>query len=263
MRTTATSQLTRCMVLCAAFGGVLTYGVVKSKARHQETRLEKLERKIEDQKELILNLKEEISRLQSSKRMEPNPHPQSKEKHVPVQKLLPEADSDLLDREDLDKILGTEEESVADSSHEMIHYYYEGQKHFEAGRYEEAIKNFKKFVDENPTHVYADRAQFYVFDSYFKGKEYGLAILAASLIETRHPYSFRMQETLYKKGLALVAMNQRESARTTFENLIKRYPGNPFSQNAGRELASMAKAELKAKDKAKASFQPTLLDDAQ
>lgn len=271
LRILAVRHFLQCVLVSACMCGPLF--AIKTKSHSS---LRQLNQTIEKQRQTILDLKEEIARLKNGVTPEEweessaegvksgrvNPQPAPKEHTPPVQKLLPEEDHGLLDKKEFNQILGMEEESVADSSQEMMHYYYEGRKNLEAGKYEEAIKNFKKFVDENPAHVYADRAQFLVLESYFRAQEYGLAVLAANTLETHYPYSFRLQEALYKKGLAFASMRQVDHAGITFEGLIRRYPQHPFSQRAGKELAGLAKDEIKTKSRNHATA-PPLLDDAQ
>ena len=45
-------------------------------------------------------------------------------------------------------------------------------------KYEDAIDSFRVFVNENPHHLYADRAQFLISNIHFKNQDYGMVIVA-------------------------------------------------------------------------------------
>ena len=162
-------------------------------------------------------------------------------KEVPTTKLMPperikettesvaQSDSPLIDSA----------ETIADSSQELMQTYYRGVQLLEGQKYEEAIDTLKAFLRQNPDHVYADRAQFLIVDSHFRNKDYNMTIIESQGFEDKFPYSFKMPETLYRRGVSLVQLKQVDRARMTFDQLVKEYPKDPLAQMAQKKWASL------------------------
>ncbi len=132
-------------------------------------------------------------------------------------------------------------ETIADSSQDSMHSYYRGVQLYNDKHYEEAIDFFKSFVTENPNHVYADRAQFLMADSHFKNKDYSMVIVATHLLESKYPYSLKLPEAAYQRGIAFIEMNQIAQAKLTLSNLIKNFPKDPIVGAARKKWVELSK----------------------
>lgn len=153
---------------------------------------------------------------------------------VPLHKLSPVRD---LSFPSLDF---SDEDTVADSSQESMHPYYKGIEAMQAKQYDQAVKSFSQFVTMNPRHPYADRAQFFVAEAAFLSKEYGLALVATNLLESRYPHSLKLPEVLNRRTLSLVHLNQKNQARETFEKLRREFPNHPMVSETEHEMASIS-----------------------
>lgn len=132
-------------------------------------------------------------------------------------------------------------ETIVDSSQDLMHTYYRGLQFFNEKKYEEAIEAFRTFINESPKHVYADRAQFLIADSHFQNKDYGMVVVATNLLETKFPYSLKIPEALYRRGISFSEMNQMAQAKQTFSNLMKNFPKDPMADAARRKWVELAK----------------------
>jgi TolA-binding protein len=132
--------------------------------------------------------------------------------------------------------------AIADSRHESLHLYFDATRLLEEKKYEEAVVPLNEFLRINPSHVYADHAQFLIAKSYFLNKEYELSVVAAKQLETLYPYSLKIPESLYVRGLSYLYLNQTAPARQTLENLRERYPSGPFSDAAAKKLTQIRTA---------------------
>jgi len=132
-------------------------------------------------------------------------------------------------------------EPIADSSQDIMHTYYRGLQLVNDKKYEDAIEAFRSFISESPNHVYADRAQFLIADSHFKNKDYGMVVVATNLLETKFPYSLKIPEALYQRGISFAEMNQMAQAKLTFSNLMKNFPKDPMADAARRKWVELEK----------------------
>lgn len=162
-------------------------------------------------------------------------HPLPKPQPLPVKRLVPEVSDAHFEEEALDKLVGEDEESVGDSSQEIMHFYYKGYELLKAGKWEEAERNLSHFLEENPTHVYADRAQYLIAQSNFKSKEFHLCVLAVNALEARYPYSLKRADAAVLKIQSLKGMGQANQARDAQRTLARNYPNHPATTDLLRQ----------------------------
>jgi TolA-binding protein len=129
---------------------------------------------------------------------------------------------------------------VADSRHEAIGQYYRGIHWFENQNYDAAAREFTAFVRDNPTHVYADRAQYWLVQCHFESHDYGLVIYASNQLEARFPFSLRVPEAMRLRALAYIEMGQIDDAATTLRDLLRRFPDSTVADAASHLLATVA-----------------------
>lgn len=133
----------------------------------------------------------------------------------------------------------SEESTLVDSAYESIHWYYEGLKMREVAEYDKAVKAFTRFLSENPDHVYADRAQFMIFDSHFKNQDYALALSDSILFENRFADSFKYPNVLLNRGLALLSLGKKKEALTTLDTLVALFPKSEIAKTAQEKLVAL------------------------
>lgn len=129
-----------------------------------------------------------------------------------------------------------DEETLVDSSHEVLHLYFLGIQERNKGNFEKATQLFGEFLSENPTHVYADRAQYLILDCHFHNQEFNQAIVASLVLENRFPESRKLPEALYKRGLSHLKLGQEGQAVETLQVVSETYPRSPISELARQEL---------------------------
>ncbi|MEZ4750633.1 MAG: outer membrane protein assembly factor BamD [Bdellovibrionota bacterium] len=117
----------------------------------------------------------------------------------------------------------------------MAELYLRGLQFYEAKEYGECLSVMGRFLKLAPTHVYADRAQYLLVDSYYLNGEYSMVLQESKDFEAKYPYSFRLPDVLYKRGLAYLKMGQKEYAASHFDQLVKRFPDTELAA-ASKEL---------------------------
>jgi TolA-binding protein len=132
-----------------------------------------------------------------------------------------------------------DEETLIDSSHEILHSYFLGLQERNKGNFEKAVEFFTHFVTENPNHVYADRAQYLILDCYHLNQEFNQLILASFFLEKQFPESRKLPEAMYKRGLAYLNLGQGKMGEITLKTVAASFPQNPVSQLAQEKLGQI------------------------
>ncbi len=98
---------------------------------------------------------------------------------------------------------------------------------FHAQKYSEATLEFSNFVENYPDHPLAGSAQFYVGESYFKQKEYKLALQEYQRILTSYDKSTHISDTLGRIVLAEEALKKQNDADKYRQLLSSLFPLSP------------------------------------
>lgn len=132
------------------------------------------------------------------------------------------------------------EETVADSSDEWMHHYYRGLSFVAEGEVDKATGEFQAFLKNEPGHVYADRALYWIVEVYYRGREFGLCVLCADDFMITFLHSVRRPEVLYRRALCLKQMGQKVAAMETLKELLRRHPQSRTAENATKRLSQWA-----------------------
>ncbi len=201
----------------------------------QEERYYELTEKIQNQEAKIAKLTAQIEAFGAQKPALPSTLTKAKLTALPAaKKMNPE-----LNVGDADPLAPLQENTVASSKHEDMHFYFEGLRLLEEQKFDLALASFRDFLKSNPVHVYADRAQFQIAEAHFLNKDYGLVVVATNLMESRYPYSFKLPEALYKRAVSFANLGQSESAQKSLRDLLNRFPDSSTAKLATLKLAEL------------------------
>jgi TolA-binding protein len=219
-----------------------------------EERFSEILEQLNEQRNQIQKLTTRLSEVknQSEAKKPEKPAAPAVDPVVPVEKLTPSEPEEESDEQD--DALSDDGNPIADSSHESMHWYYQGARSLREKQYDEAVNSLRKFLTMEPSHIYADRAEYLIAESHFKNQEFGLAVVATHRLEADHPYSFRIPEAQYLRAMSYLKMGQKGEATSTLRELVKRYPEHPISDRASHELAALSTT-------AKPVGAPLILDD--
>ncbi len=104
------------------------------------------------------------------------------------------------------------------------------------GRYALALQGFRDFVRRYPAAELADNAQYGVGECFFAQSLFDSAAAAYARVEEGWARGDRVPAALYKLGLSRERLEQKAAARTTFEDLVKRFPNSGEAQLARERL---------------------------
>jgi tol-pal system protein YbgF len=105
--------------------------------------------------------------------------------------------------------------------------------------YPKAIANFRAFLTAYPTSPLASNAQYWLGEAHYVTREYDAAILAFRKVATDWPDSRKAPDALVKVGFTLAAQGKSAEARTTLEDVTRRFPGSEAAQLAADRLKRM------------------------
>ncbi len=109
-----------------------------------------------------------------------------------------------------------------------------------SGRFDEAIKGFRKLLHDFPKGKFADQAWYWLGESLYAKRDVRAAIRAWETLDKRYPNSAKHPVALLKLGIARKQQGQPEQARKTLERLVRLHPDSPAAENARNQLKAMA-----------------------
>ena len=108
-----------------------------------------------------------------------------------------------------------------------------------AARYPEAIAGMRDFIARHPVHPLIDNAHYWLGQSYFVTRDYTRAIEAFAAVGNDSPDSSKAPDALLKRGICELELGRAETARATFEQVIRRYPEDGAARLAREQLRRM------------------------
>ena len=133
---------------------------------------------------------------------------------------------------------GSEGEASAVQASEAI--FQGGMGDYLRGNLENARGQFMDYLALYPTHAKAGEAQYYLAETYYSAADYEEAARQFDQVYKRYPLSPSAPDSLYKKGLSLQKMrNRQEETVKAFESTIERFPDSNASRLSRAELNSI------------------------
>lgn len=105
-----------------------------------------------------------------------------------------------------------------------------------SGAWALAISGFEAVMKAFPRSESAGEAQFYIGETYFSQNKWPEAIAAYSAVIQNHRTASVVPDAYYKLGRAHDAAGQADSARTSWEQVIKSFPDSQAAQLARQGL---------------------------
>lgn len=117
--------------------------------------------------------------------------------------------------------------------------YDSAQRQMTVGDYDEAIQSFRNFLHENGSSAYADDAQFWIGESYFRKGQYHRAIIEFNQVSINYGSGDRAPSALLRQAEAFRIVGDRVDARLSLQKIISRYPGTGEAAKASRMLTEI------------------------
>jgi len=122
--------------------------------------------------------------------------------------------------------------------------YQSGYLNYHEGKYEKAIEAFQRLQEQYPLSDLALKAELGIADSHYSAEDYMEAEMSYVDFSNLHPTNENVPYALYQAGMCyfrqMLGIDRDQTAthqaKESFEKLISRFPGNPFSFMAEKRL---------------------------
>jgi tol-pal system protein YbgF len=116
--------------------------------------------------------------------------------------------------------------------------YEQAAQDLTQGRYTLALQNFRDFLERFPATELSDNAQYGIGECWFAQSRFDSAAIEYSRVEALYQQGDKVPAALYKLGLSQEKLGQNALAKSTFEDLIKRFPTSAEAQLARERLGT-------------------------
>jgi len=117
--------------------------------------------------------------------------------------------------------------------------YDNAVRQLSGGDQDEAIQSFRNFLHENGASPYADDAQFWIGESYFRKGQYHRAIIEFNQVSINYGSGDRAPAALLRQAEAFRIVGDRVDARLSLQKIINRYPGTAEAAKASKMLTEI------------------------
>jgi tol-pal system protein YbgF len=112
-------------------------------------------------------------------------------------------------------------------------------RQLQSGDQDEAIQSFRNFLHENAASPYADDAQFWIGEAYFRKGQYHRAIIEFNQVSINYGSGDRAPSALLRQAEAFRIVGDRVDARLSLQKVINRYPGTGEAAKASKMLTEI------------------------
>ena len=117
--------------------------------------------------------------------------------------------------------------------------YSTGVRSLADSRHDEAIQSFRDFIHGNQSSPYADDAQYWIGDAYFRKGQYHRAIIEFNQVAISYGSGDRAPPALIRQAEAFNRVGDRVDARLNLQKVINRYPGTESATKAATMLGEI------------------------
>jgi|SaaInl8_200m_RNA_FD_contig_81_18986_length_3750_multi_8_in_0_out_0_2 tol-pal system protein YbgF len=120
-----------------------------------------------------------------------------------------------------------------------LEIYTKAKQAFDENNFELALKEFKGLTVQFPKSQYADNAQFWIGEIYYREKWYEKAILEYQKVIEKHPMGNKVQASLLKQGISFSNLGDKANARLILTELIKKHPKSNEADIAQKKIQAL------------------------
>lgn len=117
--------------------------------------------------------------------------------------------------------------------------YDSAMRQLAGGDHDDAIQSFRNYLHDNASSAYADDAQYWIGESYFRKGQYHRAIIEFNQVSINYGSGDRAPAALLRQAEAFRIVGDRVDARLSLQKVINRYPGTGEAAKASRMLTEI------------------------
>lgn len=123
------------------------------------------------------------------------------------------------------------------ASPEPLRVYRHALESLRAGHQKVALSEFRRFLDGNPRHDYADNAQYWIGECYYDLHDFGAAEPEFRRVIDRYPHGNKVPDAMLKLGFTLLAEGDEDAGLKVLESLTRAFPMHEAARLASFRLA--------------------------
>ena len=117
--------------------------------------------------------------------------------------------------------------------------YDRGYTLYHQKHYVDAEASFQRFLQAEPGSELADNAQYWIGECRYSRGDMRGALAAFREAVTRYPQGIKTPDALLKTAMCLEALGDREGARGTYQDVLRRFPGTAVAAVAEERRAKL------------------------
>ena len=122
---------------------------------------------------------------------------------------------------------------------DAIRMYRDSYSQYKNNRYENAIAGFQSFVENFPTHSYADNAIYWMGESYYDRGLWRKALQTFQQVIQNYPLENKVPDAMLKLGLCQKQLNNVRQAREILMQVAELFPKSPVARIANDRLKTL------------------------
>lgn len=114
--------------------------------------------------------------------------------------------------------------------------YSNARQAFDNGEMDKARQKFLHLIKTHPKSGYADNAQFWIGESYYRENWYERAILEYQTVVEKYPKGNKVPAAMHRQGMAFLKIGDKSNARIIFNELVQKHPKTNEAKLAAKKL---------------------------
>ena len=126
-----------------------------------------------------------------------------------------------------------------DANADAMKRYNQALANYRAGKHQQAAKQFETFVVDFPAHPYADNALYWCGECFYAQKLYNEALRRFRRVVEEHPNGNKAPAALLKMGFCYDKLEQKQDARSVLAQVVEIFPKTDVARLASEALSRL------------------------
>lgn len=125
----------------------------------------------------------------------------------------------------------------ARSTPDPLRVYRDALETLRAGHPDLALAGFRRFLEANPSHDYADNAAYWIGECHYDQRQFRAAERSFRGVVERYPHGNKVPDAMLKLGFTLQWLGDEPGGRAVLESLARAFPKHEAARMASERLA--------------------------